>query len=692
MATEKHDPIEKPEDDRLRRDDMAKPIAEEIRGLDTSEGYVVAIMGPWGSGKTSLVNLIKNHLDDGAPKIEVLDFNPWMFSGAEQLVHAFFAEMAAQLRLKRGRFEKLADDFDTYGDLLSPLTAIPFVGAWLDRVRGAGKALKKFKDDRKESVTAKRGVLANKLRELEQPIVVVVDDIDRLNTAEIRDMFKLVRLTANFPNVVYLLAFDRRRVEDALGEQGVDGRSFLEKIVQHPIDIPSIPEQVMYRQISEGLDKALNSLSDDISLDTNRWYDIFPEIVRPLIRNMRDVRRYVDAVRGTTRALLGRVELADLLALEAIRVFMPDTFRLIGESQVALTAPAPPIGSREYADAESKAAIEALVASAEPQPDIVKQLINRVFPAAGRHVSGMNYGADWQKNWLKARRVAHPDILRMYLERTENEGVLAFDDAERAFSILDDQAALNVFLRSIDVDRQMDVVAALEVYEGDYPTQAIAPAVTVLLNLLPDLPEPKTQAMWSMDTRLIVTRVVLRLLRQLDSPEEVKNVVEQVWNSIHTIYGRMTLAKIVGSIEGAGHRLVEEHVGIEYENRVEQLIASANPSDLAQEKEIFRIVYWKRRRDKEVAITLSGDQVDSVPFVRALLVDSVHNVRSQGLGNRAVYKQRRISWDSLVEFFGDEEKLAEALDRVRRSCGDEDAVSALELADQYLGGWRPDEF
>jgi predicted KAP-like P-loop ATPase len=692
MATEKHDPIEKPEDDRLRRNDMAKHIAEEIRGLDTSEGYVVAIMGPWGSGKTSLVNLIKNHLDADVPKVEVLDFNPWMFSGAEQLVHAFFAEMAAQLRLKRGPFEKLADDFDTYGDLLSPLTAIPFLGAWLDRVRGAGKALKKFKDDRKESVTAKRGVLAKKLGELEQPIVVVVDDIDRLNTTEIRDMFKLVRLTANFPNVVYLLAFDRRRVEDALGEQGVDGRSFLEKIVQHPIDIPSIPEQVMYRQIAEGLDKALNSLSDDISLDTNRWYDIFPEIVRPLVRNMRDVRRYTDAVRGTTRALLGRVELADLLALEAIRVFMPDTFCLIGESQVALTAPAPPIGSREYADAESKAAIEALVASAEPRRDIIKQLIDRVFPAADRHVGRMNYSADWQNNWLKARRMAHPDILRMYLERTENEGILAFDDAEHAFSILDDQAALDAFLHSIDVDRQTDVVAALEVYEGDYPTEAIAPAVTVLLNLLPELPEPKTQTMWSMDTRLIVTRVVLRLLRQLDSPEEVKEVVDQIWDSIRTLYARMMLVQIIGSIEGAGHKLVDEQVGIEYENQLDQLIASASPVDLAQEKNMLRLLYWKRRRDKEVSTTLSDSQVDSVPFIRALLVDSVHDVRSQGLGNRAVHKQRRIDWDSLVEFFGDEARLTTAFDKVRSSYNDEETVNALELADKYLDGWRPDKF
>jgi energy-coupling factor transporter ATP-binding protein EcfA2 len=671
---------------------MAKNIAEEICNLDTSEGYVVAIMGPWGSGKTSLVNLIKSSLNADAPHIEILDFNPWMFSGAEQLIHTFFAELAAQLRLKRGRFEKLADDFDTYGDLLSPLTAIPLLGAWLDRVRGAGKALKKFKDSHKESATARRAVLASKLSEIEQPIVVIIDDIDRLNTAEIQDMFKLVRLTANFPNVVYLLAFDRRRVEDALGKQGVDGRSFLEKIVQHAIDIPSIPEQVMYRQISEALGNALNSVSDDISLDTARWYDIFPEIVRPLVRNMRDVRRYADAARETTRALLGRVELADLLALEAIRVFMPDTFGLISQSKDALTVPAPPIGGRNYAEAESKAAIDALVECAGSQREVLVQLIDRVFPAAGRHVGRANYSADWQKTWLKTRRVAHPDILRMYLERIANEGVLAFEDAEHAFSILNNQAALDAFLRSINVDRQTDVIAALEVYEGDYPTEAIVPAMVVLLNFLPDLPEPKTRTMISMSTRLIVIRVVLKLLRQLASPEAVKSAVDQAWNSIHTIYGRMTLTTIIGNIEDAGHELVDKQVAIEYAERVDQMIDSTAPSDLAQEKNVRQILYWKRRRDKEVSITLNGDQLDSVPFVRALLMDSVHDVRSQGLGNRAIHVQRRIHWDSFVEFFGDESTLARVLEKIRESYEDKETIDALELVEKYLSGWRPERF
>lgn len=692
MATDKHDPINNVDDDKLRRSDMAKNIATDIQSIDTSEGYVIAVIGPWGSGKTSLINLIKSHLKINESAIEALDFNPWMFSGADQLVHAFFSEMAAQLRMKRGRFEKIADDFATYGDLLSPLSAIPFLGAWLDRVRGAGKAFKQFKDARKESVNARRDSLAEKLSKLDKPILVVIDDIDRLNTGEIRDMFKLVRLTASFPNLVYVLAFDRQRVEEALAEQGVNGRSFLEKIVQYPIDIPIVADQVMYREIARELDNALTTLSNDASLNTNRWHDIFPEIIRPLIRNIRDARRYADAVRGTARGLIGRVELADLLALEAIRVFMPDTFHAVAESQAALSSPAPPIGSRDSADADNKAAIEALLESAGAHRHVANSLIGRIFPAAGRHIGGAHYAADWQKSWLRERRLAHPDILRLYLERTTNDRVAAFDDAELAFSILDDLSNLDAFLRSIDTSRQTAVIEALETYEGHYPTSAIVPASVVLLNMLPDLPETESPNILSMGTRLIVTRVVLRLLRQLDSPEEVGSAVAEIWPQLRSLYARLSLTQLIGSIEGAGHRLVDEQVGLDYEEQLEEQISAATAERLAQEKEIFRLLYWKQRRDDARPLILADDMVDNVPFVRTLLLESVHERRSQAIGNRTVYKQKEMYWNSLLAFFGDELRLSSALEKVRTAYDDGRTGEALDLADRYLDGWRPESF
>ena len=93
-------PIQNPKDDALGRDKPARSFAEQVLSIDTTEGVVVGVLGPWGSGKTSFVNLARGYLKDS--DITVLDFNPWMFSGAEQLVEAFFVEISAQLKVRAG--------------------------------------------------------------------------------------------------------------------------------------------------------------------------------------------------------------------------------------------------------------------------------------------------------------------------------------------------------------------------------------------------------------------------------------------------------------------------------------------------------------------------------------------------------------------------------------------------------------
>ena len=86
---------------------------------------------------------------------------------------------------------------------------LPVVGSWIERGRAATKVLAKMLQRREEGVGRRRSNVEKALAALDRPLVVVVDDIDRLTYAEIRDIFTLVRLTANFPNVIYILAFDQ---------------------------------------------------------------------------------------------------------------------------------------------------------------------------------------------------------------------------------------------------------------------------------------------------------------------------------------------------------------------------------------------------------------------------------------------------------------------------------------------------
>ncbi|MYK41656.1 MAG: hypothetical protein F4049_15735 [Gemmatimonadetes bacterium] len=100
-------PIENPEEDAIGRISDAQNFVQHVLALDAKKGIVVGVLGPWGSGKTSFINLARNEFEK--EEVPILDFNPWMFSGAAQLVESFFIELAAQLRGRRKVRRDLAE-------------------------------------------------------------------------------------------------------------------------------------------------------------------------------------------------------------------------------------------------------------------------------------------------------------------------------------------------------------------------------------------------------------------------------------------------------------------------------------------------------------------------------------------------------------------------------------------------------
>jgi KAP family P-loop domain protein len=141
-------PIIKEEDDLLGRKNLAELFVKTLRSIDATKGAVVSVMGAWGSGKTSFINLVKQELEETST-IPVIEFNPWMFSGSEQLPEIFFHEIAVELKLmNNSKFDKVSDAISEYSDALSILAYVPYVGKWLDRSIRTYKSLHKLKKEK----------------------------------------------------------------------------------------------------------------------------------------------------------------------------------------------------------------------------------------------------------------------------------------------------------------------------------------------------------------------------------------------------------------------------------------------------------------------------------------------------------------------------------------------------------------
>jgi predicted KAP-like P-loop ATPase len=225
-------PIACAKEDRLGRKGFAQALATHLLRTPADDSAVFALYGAWGSGKTSILNLVEGELSKDEA-LTVLRFNPWLFSGTDQLVSGFFRELAAQLsERKHETFQKVAERFAGMGEVFSVLSVVPGVSGWAKvsevAAKGASMAAA-YQGNAFKSLESQRKRLIDALKKIEGRVIVLIDDIDRLRHEEIRDIVRLVRLVADLPRTVYLLAFDRVRVVQALSESGQSGQAYLKK-------------------------------------------------------------------------------------------------------------------------------------------------------------------------------------------------------------------------------------------------------------------------------------------------------------------------------------------------------------------------------------------------------------------------------------------------------------------------------
>lgn len=677
-------PITTSEQDVLGRATVAWDFARSVRELDASQGIVIGVLGAWGHGKSSFVNLMREQFAEN-PELPVVEFNPWVFSGDQQLTDAFFREIAAELRLKdQSKFGLIAERLDRYGDVLSPLALIPGFGNWFDRAFRATKTAANWWNERKKGSRTFRERVTTALLELDDPIVVVIDDIDRLTTREIRDIFKLVRLTASFPNIIYVLAFDRRRVEQALTEGGVPGRSYLEKILQLSFDVPMIPAELLRVQVFERLNVILQDV-DNLRFTGSIWSDVFVEIIEPLIGSLRDVTRLGLSARPTLRALGEQIEVVDLLALEALRVFRPEVFAAIHAARVALTEPQGYYDRSEKA--HHKAAIEKLLEDAGPDEAVVRALIQRLFPAGRGYIENISFGSSSSDGWKRAHRVAYIGFLDLYFGRTVPSDLRSFQQAEIAYSRISDANALKDYLESVPAGDLESVITGLETYQGEYPIESVVPASTTLLNLIAAIPERRNRGMFDfMRPDIVVTRVVIRLLKQLPDENVRDQAVREILAGVHSYSSQEVLIRSVGRVEDSNNALISAGCTSELDDAFLQQVMSVSPPAPRSEWNLLR-VYWlvAERQGEDYAPPALSEPTE----IRALLESATSVARSQSGDTRHVREEDRLAWDGLVRVAGGEEQLADAIRRLREVDGDTDLVL---LAERYAEGWRPEDF
>lgn len=319
-------PIDRSEDDILNRGSLVASISSLICEADLDKSVAIGICGRWGSGKTSAINLIRESLRE-KEDVHVLSYNPWLYESQTDLIHNFLVFLSLQfVSNKKRKLKDLVRKINGAMNVLEPL----FEDKVLYRIiKRYAENLSKTDDglglDEFKTLVSKR------LKESGQRIIVVIDDIDRLDRDEIRMVFKLVRSVADFSNIVYLLSYDSNIVEKALDCEAYCGKEYLQKIVNLPIILPEVGRTA----ISEVLMHRYRDMTGDDFTDTYTD-DVLRNCVLPHMNTIREVNSLMSRFLVKRQVSGNNTHPADLLWITLVEMKSFELFVWIRKNKIIL--------------------------------------------------------------------------------------------------------------------------------------------------------------------------------------------------------------------------------------------------------------------------------------------------------------------------------------------------------------------
>lgn len=416
-------PLTRREEDRLNRVAFADRIATILAAQPEGRGVVVGVYGPWGSGKTTVLNLLRANLatDDA---VVAQDFNPWRVADADSLFRAFFSALGEAIgaslptrleraRAKAGRWAGFLRWITwPVGLVFKPAETADTLLARFGKVAQKGDAVQ---------LEQLRDRVVHLLGRSRKRVIILIDDIDRLDKNETHALFRLIKACTDFPNVSYVLAFDDTVASKAIGERygGGDepaGRSFLEKVVQVPLQLPvAAPDDL--RSLCFGrVERALAAAGIELTQkQVGEFVSAFDRGVSIRLTTPRAAHRFGNGLMFALPPLVGETNPVDHLLVEALRTFYPEVYEVVRENQAAFSGVDESLPGAETQEVPGARLLEAaLNRMSKDLADAAKALITTLFPRLSGAYGGSGYGRDCLARWYEERRIAAPEYCPRY--------------------------------------------------------------------------------------------------------------------------------------------------------------------------------------------------------------------------------------------------------------------------------------
>lgn len=364
-------------DDLLSNETQAKSFAETVLASGVHSGLVFGIDGPWGVGKTSFINLAERHWERAADKVIVCRFEPLRYASEPDLADRLIRDLSAVIQNKvfAPEFRPAAS---RYSRLIKGKADVSFLGFKLS-LEPSQETVDELLDDIDEV-----------LRRIGRRVIVVIDDLDRLDANSINNVLFATRRTFNLSQATYVLCYDTEVLAGGK-EEGSRAREFLEKFVTVKlslfVDSSSIRNFLQRDWVRS--ESQLGSVPSDTMIKLGAVLNELAEILHgksaakylPLIGDLRKVKRFINAIilMQIEKTDLGRTDFnkRDLIHLMLLHLNYPALFRRIYAEETEGRSGTFSI-HRKYDESDFKNA-DGFASVKEDQPNSAMFLLEQLF-------------------------------------------------------------------------------------------------------------------------------------------------------------------------------------------------------------------------------------------------------------------------------------------------------------------------
>ena len=494
-------PINSESEDFLGRTQFAASLGKALKSWKGKDSLVLALYGSWGSGKSSVKNLVLESLRTSPQDCpSILEFNPWQLASQNQITEAFFSEIGTAL----GRADttkdanRLATKFYAYGrylvtgrfaangikwfltSLLAVGSAVGVIGLWFElylfiavmvgiatlaaAALGFSSRLfdlisDSFQAEAKsnaKTIPEMKTELRDLLVSLQKPLLIVLDDIDRLSADELKLLFQLLKANADFPNLIYFLLLDLDQAQKALEPMG--DKEYLEKIVQVGFEIPRVERSQIHQLVGHEIEKVMDTHGsiNAFRSELERWHSIYSLGAHAYFKTIRDVRRFASVLALQLSHFSGgptpEINVVDLTTLQIIALFEPKLYQAIFSSKEQLVGADPisivdGVAQQLGKENPSESVLDGLATYASIENRAyARKLLVELFPRLPFGKSGFSRGDEQWASTIQSLRICHVGYFDRYFLLSIPQSDLSEGELRSIISTSSDKDA---FIRTI---------------------------------------------------------------------------------------------------------------------------------------------------------------------------------------------------------------------------------------------------